>query len=284
MHFVPGGERSRLPSNSSPPRGQSDTGKAVPIKQKRFHHLPRRQCLAETQCGISVRIHPSIHRICAPGKSLERGRNGEERDRLRPRRGHCRQRRLYADNNFRRHPNQRPDRERRILRLPDITEIHPRRSAGSRYLDTGRQHQRRTPLCIPRHASRRMPALLPSRIRKRVYRPAGAAQHEYLPLAPDGRPRLANRNKEISEADGNRLHAQPHRHRQSKKRGIRQHPVRRLLYAGTGQRDCEVRARALHHRDSRSRPARTHACRLSRLPRYGMYGRTVRSISRLGHL
>ena len=45
MHFVPGGERNRLPSNSSPPRGQSDTGKAVPIKQKRFHHLPRGNAL-----------------------------------------------------------------------------------------------------------------------------------------------------------------------------------------------------------------------------------------------
>ena len=46
-----GGEvlKGRLPSNTSPPRGCSDTRKAISIKQKCFHYLSRRQPLAETQ-------------------------------------------------------------------------------------------------------------------------------------------------------------------------------------------------------------------------------------------
>ena len=35
------------------------------------------------------------------------------------------------NNNFGRYSNQRADRERRVLRLPDITEINPRRGSGS---------------------------------------------------------------------------------------------------------------------------------------------------------
>lgn len=42
-------EKGRLPSNTSPPRGCSDTRKAISIKQKCFHYLSRRQPLAETQ-------------------------------------------------------------------------------------------------------------------------------------------------------------------------------------------------------------------------------------------
>ena len=37
---------------------------------------------------------------------------------------------------------------------------------------------------LPRHAPRRVPALLPRGVREEIHRPAGSAQHEYLPLAP----------------------------------------------------------------------------------------------------
>lgn len=42
-------KKGRLPSNTSPPRGCSDTRKAISIKQKCFHYLSRRQPPAETQ-------------------------------------------------------------------------------------------------------------------------------------------------------------------------------------------------------------------------------------------
>ena len=63
-------------------------------------------------------------------------------------------------------------------------------------------------LRLARRAPRRRPPLHAQVVRAQVHRPAGAAQAQHLPLAPDRRPGLAHRDQEVPEAHRGRRVAQ----------------------------------------------------------------------------
>ena len=136
---------------------------------------------------------------------------------------------------------------------------------------------RRTPLPIPRHAPRRGPALLPGGVRRALHRPPLPLQVQHLPLAPDRRPGLADRDQPLPEADRHRLLPPRDRGRpELRPLHRRQHPVLRLLHPGRDPARGGLRRGPTHHDRPGNRDAGPRAGGHRRLPGTGLHARPLR--------
>ena len=231
--------------------------------------MHRRQRRHARQCGVS-------RRICRIGRRLG-PRNHRSGRPLRRRQGSHpagrragQRRRSVRNRGFRKpHHRQRGVRRRRVLRHPDAPQGDGRRKSGQGTLPGG-PYRRPTVSGLPGRDARRRAHVLSRRRGEADHRSGGAAQPQRLPLAPDRRSGVADRDRRLSPPDGNR--GFPPRH---DARGRAGH-LRRLLHQTADPRHRRVCRTPVYRGRSGDRHAGPHDGGARLLPRTRMHGRAVR--------
>ena len=142
------------------------------------------------------------------GRAARRGAGSDHHPARRGRKPRARGLRALGDS--RRRGHRRSGSGGDVLWRPDAAPASPSRGLrlgrrrGRCRLPALRQGRGQAPLPLARHAAGRLAALLPQGVRQALSRPPGPAQDEHLPLAPDRRPGLADRDQEVPEADRGR--------------------------------------------------------------------------------
>ena len=167
-----------------------------------------------------------------------------------------------------------------LLQLLPPQVFSPTKVAGAGHVVRAGRADRR-PAAIPlagADAGRLAPLLQQGRGQE-LHRPDGPAQDEHLPLAPDRRSRLADRDQAIPQAHGGRRLAEGHpvRTQSEGRHGVGAgRAVRRLLHPGRHPRDRRLRQRPLRHDRARNRDARPLGRGAGGLSRVQLHGQARR--------